>query len=211
MATSLYTLWDLRNQSWHGPDVSTKAQLLKEQTQRELQCLYLLWNQVLTQDQSILCDTIQHHLEESVAQQRSWLTHYKKLIVHSVKVAKAQAKLQTHQIQRFFRGHRILQSKVSLATSRHPPPWRHRTTRLSNFFATHNISMSIIRVPVNPVPLWRRASYLTSYFQSTGVSRLVLPTISEDHEVTTHAIERRQLQRGLLNVPNLDIFPDHPG
>jgi hypothetical protein len=141
MATSSYTLWDSRNQSRHGSDAATKAQLLKEQTQRELQCLYLLRDQVLIQDQLIFCPTIQQHLEESVPQQCSWLTHYKKLIVHSVKVAKAQAKLKTHQIQRYFRGHRVLQSKVSQATSCHPPPQRHRPTRLSNFFATGSRSI----------------------------------------------------------------------
>jgi hypothetical protein len=211
MATSSYTLWDSRNQSRHGSDAATKAQLLKEQTQREIQCLYLLRDQVLIQDQSLFRTTVQQHLEESVTQQRSWLTHYKKLIVHSVKVAKAQAKLNTHHIQRFFRGHRVLQSKISQATSRHPPPWRHRPTRLSNFFATRNISTSSIRVPANPIPSRRRPSYLTTYFQSTGVSQSVLPTISEDHEATTTAIEGRQIQRRLLNIPNLDIFPDHPG
>jgi hypothetical protein len=31
MATSSFTLWDSRNQSRHGPDAATKAQLLKEQ------------------------------------------------------------------------------------------------------------------------------------------------------------------------------------
>jgi hypothetical protein len=211
MATSSFTLWDSRNQSRHGSDAATNAQLLKEQNQRELQCLYLLRDQVLIQDQSIFRPTIQQHVEESVPQQRSWLTHYKKLIVHSVKVAKAQAQLKTHQIQRYFQGHRVLTSKVSQSTSHHPPPRRHRLTRMSNFFATRNISTSSIRVPVNPIPLRRRSSYLMTYFQTTGVSRSVLPTISEDREATTTAIERRQLQRRLLNMPNLDIFPDHPG
>jgi zinc-binding in reverse transcriptase/Endonuclease/Exonuclease/phosphatase family len=211
LATSSYTLWDSRNQSRHGTDAQTKAQLLQAQTNRELHCLYLLRDQVLVQDRKIFRATLHQHLDESLQQQRTWITHYKKLIVHSVKVAKAQARLNTHQIQRFFRGNRTLRSRISLATSRHPPPRRRGITRMSNFFPTRNISKSRIQAQVSSVPIRRRSSHLTSYFPSTGISRSTLPTIFENQEATSNTIERRQLQRRSLNTTHLDLFPDHPG
>lgn len=209
LATSSYQLWEIRNDCRHGKDAATQRQALQEQTQRELRCLYQLRPLVLAQDRTLFRNTVELHLSETVPQQRSWLLHHKKLIVHSVKVAAAQAKLQTHHIQRFFTRHKILQSKT--ARSINPPVTSRRQvpSRISNHFHPRNISVSTHRTPVSTIPPKLRNSDMSAYFQVLGTNRSILPIINEDTTLTTTSIQRRQLRRRLLNTPGL--YPDHPG
>jgi hypothetical protein len=133
MANSPFQLWELRNQCRHGHDNATRQQSMSEQAHREIRCLYLLQPQVLIQDKNIFRASVDDHLSELVPQLCSWIVHNKKLILHSVKVAKAQAKLHTHQIQSFFPLRGVRQSKT--ATNRPlQVPRRQRLTRISNFF-----------------------------------------------------------------------------
>jgi hypothetical protein len=60
---------------------------------------------VLPQDRVLFRETVDEHLLSAVPQLRSWIVHNRKLIQHSVKVAKAQSKLQIHHIQQFFPRH----------------------------------------------------------------------------------------------------------
>jgi hypothetical protein len=124
---------------------------------------------------------VDDHLSESVPQLRSWIVHNKKLILHSVRVAKAQAKLHTHQIQRFFPRQGVRQSNTATIRLLQAPR-RHRTTRISNFFTA----------------LTRPSS-----------RNIALLTVSEDTELTLTAPQRRLIRRRQLNIP--DLFPDHPG
>ena len=141
LANASYRLWEIRNDCRHGKDDATKRQALQEQTHREIRCIYLLQPAVLAQDRQLFRSNVDVHLSETIPQQRSWLLHNKKLIVHSVKVAAAQAKLQTHQIKHFFELHKTLWSKTAQAKNPKPPPRRQFSTRISNHFHPRNISI----------------------------------------------------------------------
>jgi hypothetical protein len=104
MANLSFQLWELRNKCRHGHDHASKQQSLYEQAHREIRCLYQLKSLVLPQDHDLFRHSVDEHLTETVSQLRSWIVHNRKLILHSVRVAKAQAKMHTHRIQRFFPG-----------------------------------------------------------------------------------------------------------
>lgn len=163
----LSAFWPIRNDCQHGKDAVTKQQhALKEQTAQELHCIYLLRAQVLPsqpQDRQLFRNSIDAHLSESIPQQRSWLKHNKKLIVHSVKVAAAQAKLHTHQIKRFFEHHKTLQSKTACAINPQVSKRRQIATRISNHFNPCNTSASHLRTPVCKIPPKPRTSNMADY------------------------------------------------
>jgi hypothetical protein len=134
MANSSFQLWELRNTCRHGHDDASKQQSIYEQTHREVRCLYLLQPMVLPQDRVLFRDTVDKHLLSAVPQLRSWIVQNRRLIQHSMKVAKAQSKLQIHHIQRFFPRRGTTQSRTAPPVQRLVPR-RHRITRISNFFS----------------------------------------------------------------------------
>jgi hypothetical protein len=75
--------------------------------------------------------------------------------------------------------------------------------------------MSAHLSPVNihactvPIPTLLRPTKVSTYFGVVGISQSVLPCIDETQELVTNIIQRRQLQRQALNIP--DLYPDHPG
>jgi hypothetical protein len=91
MANSSFQLWELRNTCRHGHDDASKQQSIYEQTHCEVRGLYLLQPMVLQQDRVLFQDTVEEHLLSAVPQLRSWIVHNRRLIQHSVKVAKAQS------------------------------------------------------------------------------------------------------------------------
>jgi hypothetical protein len=181
MANASFQLWELRNQCRHGHDNTTRQQSMHEQAHRKIQCLYQLKPLTLPQDLNLFRHSVDEHLTETVPQLRTWIIHNKKLILHSVRVAKAQAKLHTHQIQQFFIRTGAHQSTVG--TNRPPPaPRRHRITRISTFF-----------------PL----------LTCNGTQNQALQTVSEDTELILNGTQQPRIRRRQLNIP--DLFPDHPG
>jgi hypothetical protein len=133
MANSSFKLWELRNTCCHGHDGASKQQSIYEQTHREVRCLYLLQPMVLQQYCILFRDTVKEHLLSAVPQLRSWIAHNRKLIQHSVKVAKAQSKLQIHHIQQFFPRRGTTQF-TTVPPAQRPAPRRHRITSISHFF-----------------------------------------------------------------------------
>jgi hypothetical protein len=135
MANSSFQLWELRNQCCHGHNNATRQQSLSEQAHRKIRCLYQLKPLTLPQDQNLFWHSVDEHLKETVPQLRTWIIHNKKLILHSVQVAKAHVKLHTHRIQRFFP--RQGAHKSTMDTNRPTQaPKRHRITRISTYFST---------------------------------------------------------------------------
>jgi hypothetical protein len=181
MANSSFQLWELRNTCRHGYDDASKQQSIYEKTHRKVRCLYLLQPMVLQQDRVLFRDTVEEHLLSAVPQLRSWIVHNRRLIQHSVKVAKAQSQLQIHHIQQFFPRRGTTQSRTAPPIQR-PAPRRHRITRISNFFPAVVRPRSTIRI---------------------------LPAIDETTAITLNGLQRRIIRRRQLNLP--DLFPDHPG
>jgi endonuclease/exonuclease/phosphatase family metal-dependent hydrolase len=181
MATASFQLWELRNKCRHGHDTATRQQSLHEQTHREIRCLYQMHPYVLPQDRDIFRTSVDEHLLETVPQLRNWITHNRKLIMHSVKVAKEQIKMNTHRLQRFFPGQGVRRSSISTQQVA-APPRRHRLTRLSSFFPI------ISRSRTRPPPL---------------------STVPEEAATTLNAGQRRTIRRRQLNL--FDFYPDHPG
>jgi hypothetical protein len=54
-----------------------------------------------------------------------------------------------------------------------------------------------------------QAQAMTTFFSVLGISQSVLPTVAEDTSLISSAVQRCQLRRRALNIP--DLFPDHPG
>jgi hypothetical protein len=174
MANSLFQLWELRNQCRHGHDNATRQQSLAEQAHREIRCLYQLKPLTLPQDQNLFRHSVDEHLTETVPQLRTWIVHNKKLILHSVRVAKAQVTLHTHRIQRFFPRHRA--HKSTMDTNRPTQaPKRHRITRITTYFPTLACSRP----------------------------QQALQTVAEDNELIMNALQRRLIRRRQLNLPDL--------
>ena len=185
LATASFRLWEIRNGCRHGIDAASTQQAKKEQTHREIRCLYHLKGDVLPQDRNLFRDTVETHLNESTSQLRSWITHNGKLIVHSVKVAQAQTRLRTQPLQKFFQRRNPSKLVSNNVTSKNAG--RHRVTRTKQY----------------------KSSIIPNYFSTTGPSISHLPPIDEDAPSTTTSPQRRQIRRRRLNV--IDLYPDHPG
>jgi hypothetical protein len=54
-----------------------------------------------------------------------------------------------------------------------------------------------------------RPTAVSQYFSVIGISQSRLPNIDEDQELVTNTVQRRQLRRRAMNIP--DLYPDHPG
>jgi hypothetical protein len=172
MVNLSFQLWELRNTCRHGHDDASKQQSIYGQTHREVRCLYLLQPMVLQQVCTIFRDTVEEHLLAAVPQLRSWIVHNRKLIQHSVKVAKAQSKLQTHQIQQFFPCRGTTQS-TTVPLAQRPAPRCHRITCISNLF------QAVVR-PRNTIR--------------------TLPAIEKTSVTTLNGLQRRIIHRRQLNL-----------
>jgi hypothetical protein len=86
LANASFRLWEIRNGCRHGIDNATKSQAQSEQTQREIRCLFELRKRILPQDRAIFHSSVDDHLNETQAQQRTWITQninikHKRLVV----------------------------------------------------------------------------------------------------------------------------------
>ena len=102
MANQVFNLWSLRNRRRHGTDRQTQHQARLEQARRDVAALYVLQSRVLVQDRDLFCNSLDEHLTHSLSHLKNWLAINKPLILQSVRTAKAQSKLHTHPIRRFF-------------------------------------------------------------------------------------------------------------
>jgi hypothetical protein len=205
LANASFRLWEIRNGCRHGIDIATKSQALSEQTQREVRCLYELRERVLPQDRPIFHDSVEHHLQETQAQQRTWITHNKKLIVHSARVAAHQARLCTRQLKRFFPLWKV-QSRIS--NSKPTEMRRFNITRLATHFATRLVSRSIVKCKAKDKVRRFNTPTLSSFYDPNSTSISLLPTIDEKTASKTTSPQRRQTQRRKFNR---SLFTDHPG
>jgi hypothetical protein len=161
---------------------------------------------LLPQDTHLFRNTIEMHLSETQAQQRTWITHNKKLVLHSAKISKAQTLLRIQRIKKFFPPQRVIAS--SITNPRGPSVVRYHITRLAQHYATKTVSRSTVRNrhAKDKIKQYNTPSLSTLFCPGTSaVSHL--PTIDESTQSTSNAPQRRQLQRRLLNR---DVFPDHP-
>jgi hypothetical protein len=172
MAQSCHTLWESRNSCRHGNDSATRAQIQSEQAHREIRCLYLLQDKVLPSDRSLYQNTVDKHLTQSTAQLRAWIQHNKKLICHSVRVATAQLKLNTHRIQSFFPAGPTSRSLISKRQGTGVSvPRRQRPSRISQFFSSRGFSTSRHWSRVVPVPMIFCLTTVSKYFNVIGISQ----------------------------------------
>ena len=208
MANSAFRLWEIRNGCRHGIDTATKQAAQQEQAHRELRCLYGLRDQVLPQDRALFHDSVDDHLNDSKSQIRTWITHNQKLILHSSKLAKAQAELRTRPLQKFF--HPTCTIKSTITTIRSTASARLQTTRMSFHYPTQAIGRSIVRRQQQRAKLKQyNTPTMDSYYAPALVIISNLPTIDETMPSSTTSPQRRQIQRRKKNVHQL--YPDHPG
>jgi hypothetical protein len=151
MATSSFRLWEIRNGCRHGHDEATKAKAKLDQAHREVKALYSFHGQVLPQDLRLFPSSLEDHLQLTVPQLRSWITHNRKLILYSVKQAKEQLRLRTRSLSQYFTpkttpSRSILPPKVT--DSNPTPPVRLRPARISQIYSYKPSSKS--RPPVIP-------------------------------------------------------------
>jgi hypothetical protein len=90
----------IRNGCRHGIDNATKTQAQSDQTQCKIRCLYELRKRVLLQDRPLFHPAVEQHLQETQEQQRTWITHNKKLIAHSARIAAKQVQLQIQHLRK---------------------------------------------------------------------------------------------------------------
>ena len=203
MANSSFQLWEIRNGCRHGIDEVTQQQSKRDQAHRELCCLYALREQVLPQDSHLFRASLDLHLTESVSQIRSWLTHNKKLIVHSNKIAKKQSTLKTHRLQTFFQS-RTHQSKsvLPLRPSQAKNGSKHNSKRF-------------------------RPAFISRHFRTAYTSRSSLPVIPDGAPLPAHLTNQPPRQQFIdscfiekpASISRLPVrptsvpqtYPDHPG
>jgi hypothetical protein len=180
-------------------------QIQRDQAHWEIRCLYLLWDKVLAQDQQIFLNTVDEHVTQPTQQLRSWIQHNKKLILHSMQVATAQLKHNTHCIQTFFPPQHTSWSLLPRQlVSTDQIPLLQWPSCMLQFFPHARISWSHQRPCLPPIP-----TNISTYFGIVSISQSVLPQIVENQELVTNTIQQQQLQQQALNIPELS--PDHPG
>jgi hypothetical protein len=160
LANSSFQLWEIRNQCHHGHDDATKQQIIHDQVHHEIRCPYILRPQTLDQDGPLFCTTVDKHLSQTIAQLQSWILHDRKHIFHSVKVAKAQAKLHTHRIQEFFPQTGTAGSLATSAPSRRIR--RHWITCISQFFGSRQSTVSHQGPSQPPTPTMFQAQAMSN-------------------------------------------------
>jgi hypothetical protein len=210
MVQSCYHLWESRNSCRHGHESETSAHIQSDQAHREIRCLYLLRDRVLPSDRPLFQNTVEEHLTQSTAQLRAWIQYNKKLICHGVWVATAQLKLNTHRIQSFFpAGPTSCSMTLKQQGSGACAPRRQRPSCISQFFSSVGISTSRHRLRAAPVPMIFCSTTVSKYFNVIGINQSRFPHIDENQELVTTSVQRRQLSRRSMNIP--DLYPDHPG
>jgi hypothetical protein len=207
LANASFRLWEIRNGCRHGIDNATKTQAQSDQTQRELRCLYELRERVLPQDRQMFLQSVELHLQESQAQQRTWITHNKPLIVHSTRTAAKQARLQIQQLRKFFTTRRTTCSRITNKTSTEIR--RFNITRIAAHFSTTAFSRSTTtKSKTKEKAKLYNTPTMSSFYNPVGMSISHLPTIQEDQEAASTSPQRRSIRRRIFNRT---IFPDHPG
>ena len=203
MAHSSFQLWEIRNGCRHGADEAAQQQAKQDQAHRELRCLYELRESTLPQDSHLFRASLDLHLTETIPQIRTWITHNKKLLVHSHKIARQQAILKTHRLQQFFPA-RAQQSKSILPL---------RPSQSKNGYKHNSKSF--------------RPAFISRHFRAVSTSRSVLPVIPDDAPLPAHMITQPKCQSFIDTcftakpasisrlparpIPTSHTFPDHPG
>ena len=144
MAVQTYNLWCLRNKQRHGSDQRAQHQAQLEQARRDVTALYSFQDRVLVQDRVLFGPSLDEHLNQPLSYLKNWLVINKALILHSARTAKAQSKLQTHPIQRFFKPTGRI--RISAVTTRKRRSHQDsRPSRLTEFFT--KVTRVISKIP----------------------------------------------------------------
>jgi hypothetical protein len=130
-----------------------------------------------------------------------------KLLVHSAKLAAAQAKLCIKQLKTFFPPIGTMCPQIQ--ESQEPTMTRRfNITRMANHFATSFVSCSTIR---NCCTKAKAAQFntptLSNFYTKATLSQSCLPVIHEDNPSHTTAPQQRLTQRQKFNK---DLVPNHP-
>jgi hypothetical protein len=120
LATTCFSLWELRNTCRHGHDHVTRHNASVIQATRDLTAMYSQRELVLLQDQPLFFPTLESHLKEPLANIRQWLHVNKPLIQFSIRRAKAQSIAHTCGLQTYFSP--IPRIRVSRPKPTAPPP-----------------------------------------------------------------------------------------
>lgn len=207
-ANASFRLWEIRNGCRHGIDAATKQLAQQEQAHRELRILYTFRTQVLQQDRGLFQETIEAHLSETTSQIRTWITHNRKLLLHSVKVAKAQMILNTQHLQSFFPRVATIRSTVPAPRAREHI--RYHTTRLAAHFPTISMLRSTSRRRQQSVAKKRfNTPDMSCFYNPDALEHAQLPPIDENTPSQTTSPQRRQIRRRRHNI--IHLYPDHPG
>ena len=102
MASQMHALWISRNKDHHGHDTNAQYKSKLDQTRREVSSLYVHIDQVLPQDSSLFCSSLDTQLLQPLSQLQRWLTLNKPLIFMSVRQAKDMALKGTLHLDTFF-------------------------------------------------------------------------------------------------------------
>jgi hypothetical protein len=97
LANASFRLWEICNGCQHDINNATKTQAQSDLTQRKIRCLYEVRERVLPQDRLIFLPSVEQHLQETQAQQRTWIT----IINRSLLTAQASAVIQIQQQRKF--------------------------------------------------------------------------------------------------------------
>ena len=210
LANASFKAWQTRNGCRHGIDSATKQQASQEQAHRELHCLYSFQHMVLPQDTALFRTSIETHLQESTSQIRTWIIHNKKLITHSVQIAKAQERLHIKRIQSFFP---VIGKTTSIVDRRRTitsAPRQQRYTRITKHFsATHKKRSSKANNQKKEKLRQFNTPTMTTYYNPGGSIQLRMPTITENEPITSTSPQRRMTRR--RHLQDRALFPDHPG
>ena len=209
-ANSTFEIWEIRNGCRHGIDTAAKQLAKQQQAHRELRCMYTFKNQVLPQDAHLFQDSVEAHLSQTTAQIQTWLVHNKKLITHSVQIAKTQTRLRIKRMQSYFPSQGRKKSHIIATgkTTRDTP--RQRNTRMANHFTTKQMKRSTTKKTrmKEKLRLFNTPT-MSAYYQPNRETRRPMPIIDEDQPAHTTSPQRWMTRRRHLNDKSL--CPDHPG
>jgi hypothetical protein len=150
---------------------------------------------------------VEQHLQETQAQQRTWITHNKPLIAHSARTAAKQAQLQIQQLRKFFpvrwKTFSCVKNQKSTETR------QFNITRIASHFATTAFSRSTMtKSKTKAKAKLYNTPTMSSFYNPVGKSIFHLPIIQENTESVSTSPQRRLTRHRIFNRT---IFPDHPG
>jgi hypothetical protein len=148
----IHDLWLARNDDRHGRTSKAKSQASQHQAQRTIRALYLLRDQVLSEDQDIFYDNITLHLEQPLRELNAWVSMNQGLIAYSVRVAKLAARSNTKPITEHFTILRHCRRRRPIRPVPLPEPIAYHNSKLTSYVkVTHNPPRP--KVPKPPDPL----------------------------------------------------------